>query len=75
MPKSLITIGKKLDVLDMTDNSTTARIGVQTKNGLVLIRFYEDGRILLGHTDQKQQCIKPGRGSDLTVEWKDYPHY
>ncbi len=56
-----------IKVRDMKDE-VSERVGVETPHGLVLIRFYEDGRINISHTDEMQAYIKPFR-QGLELEW------
>jgi hypothetical protein len=59
-------------VRDMKDKEDSERIGVETPHGLVLLRFYENGSISIGHTDPSDIVLKPrkqGSQAGVVIEW------
>ena len=56
-----------IKIRDMKDE-ISERIGVEMPHGLVLIRFYKDGRINIGHTDSMQVSLKPNP-QGVEMEW------
>ena len=59
---------KRPITIEDSSDEISKRIRVEMPHGLVLIRFYETGEILVGHTDEAQVILKPQRGG-VVIEW------